>query len=181
MKTITDQLSTYKSVHLNKNNVKTHVVGVPLILWSIALLLDIFALFVLKTDEFSIRISFLPIVASIVFIYYLLLDRFVGVFAIMLLVPLFYSATLFSQSDNALWISIGVFVVGWVIQFIGHHYEKAKPAFVDDLNQLLIGPIFLIAEFIFALGMKADLEKTVHEIAIEKRKAFEIKKKADNL
>ena len=51
MKTITDQLSTYKSVHLNGNNVKTHFVGVPLILWSIALILDMFALLVLESDE----------------------------------------------------------------------------------------------------------------------------------
>ena len=29
---------------------------------------------------------------------------------------------------------------------IGHGYEKAKPAFMDDLNQLLIGPFFLMAE-----------------------------------
>jgi uncharacterized membrane protein YGL010W len=28
---------------------------------------------------------------------------------------------------------IGTFVVGWVIQFVGHYYEGKKPAFVDDL------------------------------------------------
>ena len=85
---------------------------------------------------------------------------------------------MFSHLDNALWIAIGVFVVGWIIQFIGHHFEKAKPAFIDDINQLFIGPLFLIAEFIFALGMKPELDKTVHEIAVEKRKAFEAKKAA---
>ena len=28
---------------------------------------------------------------------------------------------------------LGLFLVGWVIQFIGHAFEGRKPAFVDDL------------------------------------------------
>ena len=47
---------------------------------------------------------------------------------------------------------MGFFVVGWVIQFIGHYYEGRKPAFVDDLVGLLVGPMFVIAEALFALG-----------------------------
>ena len=44
--------------------------------------------------------------------------------------------------------SIGFFVVGWIIQFIGHYYEKKKPAFLDDVIGLAIGPLFVLAEFV---------------------------------
>ena len=48
--------------------------------------------------------------------------------------------------------SLGCFVVGWVFQFVGHYWEGRKPAFVDDLRGLLIGPMFVVAEAWFALG-----------------------------
>jgi uncharacterized membrane protein YGL010W len=69
-----------------------------------------------------------------------------------------------------------LFIVGWVIQFVGHHFEKAKPAFVDDLTQLLIGPLFLMAEVYFMLGVEAELEAKVTALAINKRKSLVTKK-----
>ena len=56
--------------------------------------------------------------------------------------------------DTAQWLGwgIGLFVVGWVIQFVGHKYEGRKPAFVDDLVGLLVGPMFVVAEALFAAG-----------------------------
>jgi uncharacterized membrane protein YGL010W len=52
---------------------------------------------------------------------------------------------------------VGFFVAGWVIQFIGHWYEGKKPAFVDDIVGLLVGPMFLTAEAMFALGWNKPL------------------------
>jgi uncharacterized membrane protein YGL010W len=60
-------------------------------------------------------------------------------------------------------------VVGWVFQFVGHvRYEHRKPAFVDDIAGLLIGPLFVFAELLFGFGMRTHL----HE-AIEARLANE--------
>ncbi|MCS6945240.1 MAG: DUF962 domain-containing protein, partial [Sutterellaceae bacterium] len=48
------------------------------------------------------------------------------------------------------------------IQFVGHYFEGRKPAFLDDLLGLLIGPLFVVAEAGFALGigraLKAEIE-----------------------
>ena len=44
-----------------------------------------------------------------------------------------------------------------MIQFLGHYYEGRKPAFVDDLVGLLVGPMFVVGEALFALGWGADL------------------------
>nr|AGU10745.1 Protein of unknown function DUF962 [uncultured organism] len=43
--------------------------------------------------------------------------------------------------------SIGVFVVAWIGQFIGHLIEGKKPSFFDDLRFLLIGPLFVLRFF----------------------------------
>jgi len=52
---------------------------------------------------------------------------------------------------------VGGFVVGWVIQFMGHWYEGRKPAFVDDIAGLLVGPMFVTAEAMFMLGWNKPL------------------------
>ncbi|MEG2033750.1 MAG: Mpo1-like protein, partial [Janthinobacterium sp.] len=41
-------------------------------------------------------------------------------------------------------VSLGVFVLAWIGQFIGHQIEGKKPSFLDDLRFLLIGPLFVL-------------------------------------
>jgi uncharacterized membrane protein YGL010W len=45
------------------------------------------------------------------------------------------------------WICAGLWVAAWAGQFYGHHVERAKPSFGDDLIFLLIGPLFVQQEF----------------------------------
>jgi uncharacterized membrane protein YGL010W len=53
-------------------------------------------------------------------------------------------------------------VVGWVLQFVGHiRYEHRKPAFVDDIVGLLIGPLFVLAEALFGFGMRRPLRDAI--------------------
>ncbi len=61
------------------------------------------------------------------------------------------------------WLStgIGLFVVGWIIQFVGHYYEGRKPAFVDDLSGLIVGPLFVVAELAFLLGLRKALKQAI--------------------
>jgi uncharacterized membrane protein YGL010W len=42
-------------------------------------------------------------------------------------------------------ISLAIFVLAWIGQFIGHKIEGRKPSFFDDLRFLLIGPLFVLA------------------------------------
>ena len=58
---------------------------------------------------------------------------------------------------NWLACGLGFFVVGWVVQFLGHYYEGRKPAFADDLVGLLVGPMFVVLE----LGVMAGLFKAL--------------------
>jgi len=45
-------------------------------------------------------------------------------------------------------VSLIIFAVAWVGQFIGHHIEGKKPSFLQDIQFLLIGPAWLM-HFIF--------------------------------
>jgi uncharacterized membrane protein YGL010W len=41
---------------------------------------------------------------------------------------------------HALWSwALALFVVGWIFQFVGHHYEKKPPEFLSDWRFLFIG------------------------------------------
>ena len=43
-------------------------------------------------------------------------------------------------------------------QFLGHAvFERRRPAFVDDLSQTLIGPMFVVAKMLVRLRMRPDL------------------------
>jgi uncharacterized membrane protein YGL010W len=42
-------------------------------------------------------------------------------------------------------LSIALFVLAWIGQFIGHKIEGKKPSFLDDLRFLLIGPLFVLS------------------------------------
>ena len=41
-------------------------------------------------------------------------------------------------------ISVAIFVVAWIGQFIGHKIEGKKPSFLKDVQFLLVGPAWLL-------------------------------------
>jgi uncharacterized membrane protein YGL010W len=41
-------------------------------------------------------------------------------------------------------VSLGIFVVAWIGQFIGHKIEGKKPSFLEDVQFLLVGPAWLL-------------------------------------
>ena len=51
-------------------------------------------------------------------------------------------------------VSLGIFFIAWVGQFIGHNIEGKKPSFIKDVQFLLVGPAWLM-HFIFKqVGIK---------------------------
>jgi uncharacterized membrane protein YGL010W len=67
---------------------------------------------------------------------------------------------------------VGLFVGGWIVQFVGHAYEGRKPAFVDDVIGLMIGPLFVLAELLFIAGLRkplqAEIERRVGPVRIRR-------------
>ena len=48
-------------------------------------------------------------------------------------------------SQAVLPLSLAIFALAWIGQFIGHMIEGKKPSFLDDLRFLLIGPLFVLS------------------------------------
>ena len=51
-------------------------------------------------------------------------------------------------------LSIAIFVVSWIFQFIGHKIEGKKPSFLEDLQYLLVGPLFVLSKLFIKLGIR---------------------------
>lgn len=51
-------------------------------------------------------------------------------------------------------LSLLVFVLAWIGQFIGHKIEGKKPSFFKDVQFLLIGPAWTLAHLFRALHLK---------------------------
>ena len=51
------------------------------------------------------------------------------------------------------------FIAGWVLQFVGHVFEGRRPAFLDDLRQLLIAPLFVVQELLQLIQKRSRVSK----------------------
>ncbi|RLV61461.1 DUF962 domain-containing protein [Parashewanella curva] len=165
MKTIEEHLANYKSVHLNTNNIITHFIGIPTIIWSIMVWLSLFSFSLGSGYEITAAM----ILAAVVMAYYFYLNVKLAIGMLVLFGPLLWLANSISVINESGWVALVVFVIGWILQFLGHKFEEMKPAFIDDLSQLFIGPLFLVAEIYFSFGWLNELNQKVSEQAVEKR------------
>jgi uncharacterized membrane protein YGL010W len=162
MKTLNDQLSQYAAYHRDRRNILTHFVGIPMIVLSIVVLL---ARPAFDVGGLPVSAATLCVVAAT--LYYLRLDLRFGLVMGVLLAACLAVAQATSPWTTAAWATLGVglFVVGWVIQFVGHIFEGRKPAFVDDVMGLVIGPLFVVAEAAFLMGLRREVEAVVESRA----------------
>lgn len=49
--------------------------------------------------------------------------------------------------------AVGLFVLGWIFQFIGHAIEGNQPAFFKNPVYLLIGPLWLVRRAASSVGL----------------------------
>ncbi|WP_343624282.1 DUF962 domain-containing protein [Roseateles puraquae] len=158
MKTLEDQLANYAAYHRDSRNIATHFVGIPLIVVAVATLLSrpVMPLAGLPVSP-AVAVSLLTA------LYYLRLDLRLGLLMTALLAGAVAFGAWAAGQTTALWLTLGVggFAVGWVFQFVGHFWEGRKPAFVDDLIGLIIGPLFVTVELLFLLGLYGELQQRI--------------------
>ncbi|AYC30965.1 DUF962 domain-containing protein [Pseudomonas cavernae] len=162
MKTLTEHLGQYAEYHRDRRNIASHFIGIPLIVLAVAVLLSRPGV-----EVFGLWLSPAALVALASAWFYLRLDlRFGLVMAGLLWLSLWAGAVLAVQG-TAVWLGagLGLFVIGWLIQFIGHYYEGRKPAFVDDLMGLVVGPLFVVAELAFLCGLRDEVRRAVEKRA----------------
>ncbi|MHC8336918.1 Mpo1 family 2-hydroxy fatty acid dioxygenase [Pseudomonas sp. HLT2-19-2] len=158
MKSLVDHLSQYAAYHRDPRNIATHFVGIPLIVVAVAVLLS--------RPEWSLAgvwVSPAVLLALASAWFYLRLELRLGVLMTVLLGLCVWLGHVLAQQSMLVWLAsgIGMFVVGWAIQFVGHHYEGRKPAFVDDVTGLIVGPLFVVVELAFLLGIRRELKEQI--------------------
>ncbi len=157
MRSLEQHITQYAAYHRDQRNINTHFIGVPMIVFGVLL-------------AFA-QISIGPmhagwLVALAAAIYYLILDRPLGVGMVIYLFISTAIASLVSAKTSAplaLTLAAIIFILGWALQFLGHRYEGVKPAFVDDIVGLAIGPLFVMTEVYFMLRLKMSLKKYVED------------------
>ena len=163
MRNATDLLAEYAEYHRDRRNIVSHFIGVPMIVFGVGVLLAR-ATF----PAFGVSLTLAWIVFALAAAWYMTRGNIVlGIavsVAVGVLIKLGHEV---SGGSIAPWLAwgVGFFLVGWVIQFVGHWYEGRKPAFVDDLIGLLVGPMFVVAELMFMRGWNKPLHAEIERRA----------------
>lgn len=145
--------ASYSGDHRNDTNQAIHVVAVPVILWSvIALLWCLPPLITWFQNGIWAALAMFG-----AWSYYNRLSRRLG---LGMLAFFFVSGCLCRLLEaeiglrNLAWLALGLFVVAWIAQFIGHRIEGRRPSFLTDLVYLLIGPLWVMAKGYRQLGWR---------------------------
>jgi len=134
-------LAHYGESHRDPRNGAIHCVAIPLIMVSLVGLM------------YSLHpwVAYAFLAASM--IYYARIGSWVF-FGAMALVSLGTIALVQALGSALLPVSIAVFVVAWIAQFVGHRIEGRKPSFFEDLQYLWVGPLFVLAKLFARLGVR---------------------------
>ncbi|HEX4504968.1 MAG TPA: Mpo1-like protein [Alphaproteobacteria bacterium] len=150
MRTQRQFLDEYRKTHSNPTNAWVHTICVPIILFaSIGMLWTLpLGLWVGLAAPLAPWVNGATVVALLTLIFYATLSAR----AVLYMTAIFaVCAVIVIAMGNAglpvLWICAALWVAAWLGQFYGHHVEGAKPAFLDDVVFLLIGPLFILEKF----------------------------------
>lgn len=133
-------LAKYSESHLNPANEVIHFICIPAIVFSLLGL--IWAAHPLAAIGVTVASLF----------YYFMLSMPFALGMLLISAAMLWLLSLLPQ--GLIWqLSLGVFVIAWIGQFIGHKIEGKKPSFFEDLRFLLIGPLFVLGFLYRRLGI----------------------------
>jgi uncharacterized membrane protein YGL010W len=162
MKTLEQQMAFYAAYHRNRWNRLTHFVGVPAIIFSILI-----PLAWLRLPAAGVELTVAMLFVAIVLLYYFALDVPLALAMTAFIIPVLYCADRVARLpwQAGLAVFLAAFIGGWVIQLVGHAFEGRKPALADNLFQIFVAPIFLVAEAAFALGLRRGTQHEVERLS----------------
>jgi uncharacterized membrane protein YGL010W len=164
------EMAFYSAYHQEHRNIMIHVIGVPMISFSLLVVLSWVNLF--QISGFSITLAM--VFTAVLLLYYFTLDVYFAAVSTVLFGSLLALAHYISfMGPTVGWtIFAAAQITGWGAQFYGHFaFEKSRPALFDNLFQALVSaPIFVVADVHFELGFRKDLEARVREILKEQGK-----------
>ncbi|KAK9766735.1 hypothetical protein K7432_003963 [Basidiobolus ranarum] len=175
------QFIFYGQHHANRVNIVSHVVGIPLLMWSgFALTVKLGPLFhldFLGPQPVPVHLPWFAVLAYMSF--YMLLEPVAAIFySPVLLCTAYYSLRFSNALPNyfqwALFLHLGC----WGLQLFTHRFFEKQPLNLRDnlIHVLLFSPFFVFLEILFALGYRPALQSRM-QIAVGKAVYAEQKKK----
>jgi uncharacterized membrane protein YGL010W len=143
------QLEQYRSFHQDRRNQLTHAIGIPTIVVSIAI--------GAAAVNLPGGLTLVDVLVAATLLLWIWMDVQLGVaLAVPLLLVTWGAHRLVATApDQVLPIFLVLFVAGWVLQFYGHSaFERKRPAFLSNLFQTLVAPLFLMDETLRGLGLR---------------------------
>lgn len=150
MKNADTWFEEYGQSHQNPTNKAIHWICVPAILFaSIGLFWaipapDAFRGILAGRLDPLVNWGTLLVFVALIFYLRMSLTIFLGM-AVVSAIALWGNLLILENEALALWkFNLGLFVVAWIFQFVGHKIEGQKPSFFQDLQFLLVGPAWLL-------------------------------------
>jgi uncharacterized membrane protein YGL010W len=129
----------YAAFHRHPVNRLLHKLAIPLIVFHIAVMLDWVVL--ARVPGLPRPLTLAHLVVAAIAVWYLSLDVALG-----LLMSLLYLACLPLGWMTPRPVVVAIAVLGWTVQLVGHSvFEKRSPAFLTNLLQALVGPLYFVA------------------------------------
>lgn len=127
----------YEDVHRHPMNRLTHKIAIPVIVFHIVAMLSWIPL--ATVGGFELNLAHLAYLATVV--WYLGLSVKLG------LVMAAAYALCFPLAAITSWpVVVALAIAGWIVQLAGHAvWEKRSPAFMRNLVQALVGPLYFVA------------------------------------
>jgi uncharacterized membrane protein YGL010W len=155
MRTAAQWLDDYGDSHRNRTNKALHWICVPVIAWCVLGLLWLLPFpGSIRTVQPAASWAGVAVLAAL--LYYAVLSVRLALGALPLLIAMLWSLQVIERSSAVpLWgICVFLFVVAWIGQFVGHAIEGKRPSFFKDLQFLMIGPLWLLADVYRRLGIR---------------------------
>jgi uncharacterized membrane protein YGL010W len=145
MKTVDQWLAEYGESHRHPSNKVLHWICVPVIVVSlVGLLWSVPVPSAWRAMSPLLNWGVLLLLFGVA--YYLVMSRSLAMGMLIFVGLVIGAILLLERLPGSLWlICTGLFVVAWIGQFIGHHYEGKRPSFFKDIQFLMIGPLWLLS------------------------------------
>lgn len=123
----------YAESHRHPMNRLTHKVAIPLIVFQVIAMLDWIPI--------AGGVTAGHVAAALAVAWYLAMSPKLG-----LLLAVFFAVCFPIAAVTPKPVVLAIAVVAWIIQLAGHYvWEKKSPAFLANVVQTLVGPIFFVA------------------------------------
>jgi uncharacterized membrane protein YGL010W len=158
------QLAYYADAHRDRVNSVMHIIGNPILFVAVVL-----PFCLLPVSVFGVQTSAAPLLLIPALILWTAWDVAIGLAIVVTSIPLLFVASAIANHVGVLWvwiIAVGLFVLGWALQIVGHQlFEGKRPTLLDNPVQMLISPMFIFAKLFIRLGWRPDLAAVLEQSA----------------